>query len=114
MTSAADRGRRRARAATWTLVVGAAAGATAVAGVAAASTPTRTGTPNHAHSQGVNHRDSRGELGHEHAAGEHDGHRSGDEQTTTSPVRHQRHHRHHRTRLSPPTSSQPSATSSGS
>jgi hypothetical protein len=118
-SSTADRGRRRARAATWTLVIAATTGATAVAGVAAASTPTGHGTEHPDRhraplSRDMTHRRSAEELGREHADGEHEGQESGEEQTPTSPARHQRHHRHSRAWLSAPTSSQPSATSSGS
>lgn len=121
-SSSADEGRRRARAVTWTLVAGATVGATAVAGVAAASsTPGRT-SPDSQTSTDAHVRHSHA-VAHDHTAnagkhargddGERDGNESDDGHRVATPAP-ATHHRHHRARLAAPTSSQPSATSSGS
>ncbi|HEY6934881.1 MAG TPA: hypothetical protein VI452_15880 [Marmoricola sp.] len=103
----AQRGRQRARVATWALVVGATAGATAVAGLAAASASPPSGATKPSPHPARQHvtRDDQPSTDDGNAA----------TPTPAHPRHRHRHHRHHRgTVLAPPTSSAPAATSSGS
>lgn len=112
----ADGGRHRATVVTWTLVAGATLGATAVAGVAAAAPrPTSTTSTRQQQVERPSHGDDgHGDEGHWNRAGNDHGDEQGQRTSARTSTRTPKARHQQRVVLLPPTSQQPSATSSGS